>query len=176
MSTTGKQIKSPGQLTPLATAIPSNLPKFPKFKSQTDIKRRIDIYLSKYTAATNLYPNFAGLALFLGFREEKEMYDYKETAPITVRDELKRGLLKVHELICAAALRGNIGAIFMLKARGGSPAIAMVYQEKSVLEIETPAGLSKEDSERLRRVSDLWEKERRRELAGKVQEIKKASL
>ena len=82
----------------------------------------------------------------------------------------------MHELICASALRGNIGAIFMLKARGGSPAISMVYQEKSVLEIEAPAGLSKEDSERLRRVSDLWERERRKELGSKVQELKKSSL
>ena len=172
MSTTGKQIKSPGQLNQFAAQIPDNLPDFPRFKRSSDLKRRIDIYLGKYTAATQLYPNFAGLALFLGFREEKEMYDFVEKTRKTYRDELKRGMLKVHELVVAAALRGNIGAIFYLKARGGSPAIALQYLEKNVLEIETPPALSKEDQDRLRRVSELWERERRRELGSKVSELK----
>ncbi len=182
MSTTGKQIKSPGKLNEKAAKIPRNLPRqnkdiplnlpnYPQFRSVSVLNKRINEYLEKYTKETELYPNFAGLALFLGFREESEMYEYKESTRKAFADELKRGLLKIHELVVAAALRGNIGAIFYLKARGGSGAIKMQYLEKSVLEIESPPGISKEDQERLRKVSDLWERERRRELGAKVTEI-----
>jgi hypothetical protein len=170
MSTASKQIKSPGLLSADATMLPADSSNY--FRSAYQLQFRIDTYLNKYTPATNLYPNFAGLALHLGFVEESEMFDYLKTARKPFVTALKRGMLKVHELVVASCLRGNIGAIFYLKARGGSPAIAMQYLEKSVLEIEAPPGLSKQDQDRLRKVSELWERERRRELGSKVKELK----
>lgn len=92
------------------------------------------------------------------------------------RPLIKRAWAKVHELVCAGCLKANIGCIAYLKFKSGSPLIGgAIYMDKSTLEIEAPSGLSAQDQDRLRKVSDLWERERRKEIAGKVQELKVAN-
>lgn len=158
-----KNTKEQGQ-PPLS--IPE-IQKFPKYNSAKRLQARIDFYFSAYIVGTNLHPNIAGLARFLGFGSKEELREYMEHPPRkSFGDVLKKARLKIEELVLDSAQRNNIGSMFYSKAEFG-------YTEKNILEIESPPGISKEDQERLRKVSDLWERERRRELGAKVQDIKK---
>lgn len=165
-----KNTKTNRPQTPVTNLIPNDVKQPNCFKSAKSLNTRIDWYFNKYIKDTEIRPNVAGLAWFLGFKSKDDLMAYIEKpARIGFRHVLKRALLKIEEVTLSDAQRNNIGSVFYSKAQFG-------YVEKQVLEIDAPPSLSPEDRERLRRVADLWEKERRKELGSKVQDIKSASV
>jgi hypothetical protein len=110
-------------------------------------------------------PSFAGLAWFLGFKTKQELVEYMDKPPRkSFGDAIKRARLKLEEVTLSDAQGNNIGSMFYAKAEFN-------YVEKQQIQVDTPPALTSEQEDRLRKVAQLWERERRKELGEKVKAI-----
>jgi len=111
--------------------------KYPTIKP---LEFRISLYWTWYLKGTNLHPTIIGLARFLGFWSEDQLYKFSDEAPKkTMRELIKKEIARVQEYVDSCALDNQIGAIHYRKTDFGK-------SEKDTLVIEAPAELTPEQA------------------------------
>ena len=137
--------------------------KYPTIKP---LQFRIDLYWKWYLKGTNLHPTIIGLARFLGFWSEEQLYKFSEETPrIMMRELIKKEIARVQEYVDSAALDNQIGAIHYRKTEFNK-------SEKETLIIESPQELSPAQARAGKAATQAYIDERKRQLT-KLRVIKK---